>query len=757
MFSIRPLKPTLKSCAPPLQPEMKKTPQLTIRKLEAKLLPGEIVVSEVNFVRKCMGTGCSRDDLWGKLICTNFKVSFVSHEPLDQQVFQYRNRLLGDHDVPLACVEQLVTVNEAKGKQKILLSNRKLKFSPTELVLYCKDLRVLRFRFDEAGPESSRKVCLAIAHYAQPTDARLLFGFEYVGKLYRPPAGEHGGRLHTPLFACPSDWDREIKRTGATEWRVCSVNEGYAISPSLPEHFVVPASLADQDLKQLSCSFVGQRLPLWCWNHLNGSALVRTAGIRDVAEQRKLEQRVCNAVTKSHPKRSSAHKVHLDRSLPSIRDVRASFVRLRQLCAIGPYQESEDKWLSSVESTGWLDNISAFLQQSVEVVYMLEGRHMSVILQEEEDRDLSCVVSCLVQMMLDPHFRSLVGFQSLVQKEWVMGGHRFLDRCNHLKRSDGEESPMFLLFLDCVWQLIRQHPAAFEFTEIYLAVLCDSMWIPIFSTFLFNCPRQWAEYSQDFAQGGQLGEDRAVRFPPVWDWSQQFSLRDQTLFNSPMYVGKGVAARVQNGGVRTFRRAKPKIYSSTVRGTASLQNGTLGAHATLPRRNSLVLRLLPGSEAPAQPDSPDSPLQCFIRDWLSRPADPHGLLLPELLPSHLQLWRFYFLRWVPEARIARGGPITALHRLSLLVDEIETLQARLRQYGGATTPPGLPPGSPNPGLTHRMPSEQTKMYFKTGPLAGPPQQPEYLSSSFPFSPAGNLSRPSALGTPLSKLLSGAGL
>lgn len=33
------------------------------------------------------------------------------------------------------------------------------------------------------------QVCLAIAHYAQPTDPRLLFGFEYVGKPYRPPAG----------------------------------------------------------------------------------------------------------------------------------------------------------------------------------------------------------------------------------------------------------------------------------------------------------------------------------------------------------------------------------------------------------------------------------------------------------------------------------------------------------------------------------------------------------------------------------------
>lgn len=58
---------------------------------------------------------------------------------------------------------------------------------------------------------------------------------------------------------------------------------------------------------------------------------------------------------------------------------------------------------------------------------------------EEEDRDLSCVVSSLVQLMLDPHYRSLAGFQSLVQKEWVMAGHRFLDRCNHLKKNDKEE------------------------------------------------------------------------------------------------------------------------------------------------------------------------------------------------------------------------------------------------------------------------------------------------------------------------------
>lgn len=44
------------------------------------------------------------------------------------------------------------------------------------------------------------------------------------------------GRLQTPIFDCPPDWDREIKRTGASEWRVCSINENYVISTRFPAH-----------------------------------------------------------------------------------------------------------------------------------------------------------------------------------------------------------------------------------------------------------------------------------------------------------------------------------------------------------------------------------------------------------------------------------------------------------------------------------------------------------------------------------------
>ncbi|XP_064849541.1 myotubularin-related protein 10-like [Oncorhynchus masou masou] len=756
MFSVKPMKPTFKSYLPPLQTDLKKIPQPPIKKLEARLLPGEIVVNEVSFVRKCIGADSSHGDLWGKLICTNFKVSFITHDALPMQRFQVANRLLGEHDVPLACVEQVVTVNDAKGKQKVLCSNQKLKFNPNELILYCKDFRIIRFRFDEAGPQSAKKVCLAIAHYSQPADPQLLFGFEYVGKQYYGSLGERvngvdpGGGLQMPLFDRPSEWDREIKRTGAAEWRVCSINEGYVVSPSLPEYFVVPVSLADQDLKQYLCFFTAHRIPLWCWNHPNGSALVRMASISDPLQQRKLDQRICSAITKSHPQRSDVLKSDLDKNLPNIQDIQAAFVKVRQICVIEPFEESEEKWLSSMESSRWLEYVRAFLKHSAEVVYLLEGKHVSVILQEEEDRDLSCVVSSLVQLMLDPHFRSLTGFQSLVQKEWVMAGHRFLDRCNHLKKNDKEESPLFQLFLDCVWQIINQYPAAFEFTETYLTVLSDSMWIPVFSTFLFNCPQQRTENSLDFAKSKciPMGEEKALRFPPVWDWSQQFTPKDQALFNNPMYVGKG-ATCVQNGAVKSFRRTK-KNYSSTLRGMpSSLRNILMDGHdsLTLTRRNSLVSRLKPDFSQIRE--VVESPTERFFRDWVSRPADLQGMLIPQLLPSHLALWRLYFLRWVPEASIPKGGPVTAYHKLSQLADEVEKLQSQLRQYKGAT-PASTPTSTPS-----APPSDHSRMYFKAGSTHESSSTPEYLSSSFPFSPVGNMCRRSILGTPLSKFLNGA--
>ncbi|XP_047219348.1 myotubularin-related protein 10 [Girardinichthys multiradiatus] len=749
MFSGKPIKPTFKCYLPPAQTDRKNSIQPPIR-LEPEFLPGEIVVNDVNFVRKCISAESSQGDLWGRLICTNFKVSFIPQGPPPKQKSQLSHLLLGQHDISLTCLEQVVTVNDTRGKRKVLGSNQKLKFNPTELILYCKDLRVIRFCFDEAGPESAKKVCLAIAHYSHPADLHLLFGFEYQGLRYHKRDLVNGstprGGIQTPVFDRPSDWDREIKRTGASGWRVCSINEKYAISDSLPEYIVVPVSLTDQDVKQHSPSFSDGRVPLWCWNHRNGSALVRMAGPADPLTQRKTEQKIFTAITKSHPQRREVTLSDLDKSLPNIQDIQSAFVKARQICTLDPFEESEERWLSSIENSRWLEYVRTFLKLSAEIVYNLDGKNISVILLEEEDRDLNCVVSSLVQLMLDPHYRSLNGFQSLVQKEWVMAGHRFLDRCNHLKKNDSKESPLFTLFLDCVWQMTNQYPAAFEFTEFYLTVLSDSMWIPLFSTFLFNSSKHCAQLLQDFSKNKAIpqGEDHTVIFPPVWKWSQQFSTRDQTLFNNPMYVGKG-AASVQNGEVKSFQRSK-KAFSSTVRiSSTSQRNGLKGEEEPLQRRGSLVSEL----KADFSPVKDESPSERFFRNWFSHPADQQGVLIPLVLPSHVVLWKLFFLRWVPEVCIPQGGPATVYHKVSQLVDEIEMLQGKLRQYKGAS-PRSTPVPSPS-GPS----SDQRRMYFKASSPDDPPTTPNILNSSFPFNPVGNLCPRGVQGTPISKFLNGA--
>lgn len=174
---------------------------------------------------------------------------------------------------------------------------------------------------------------------------------------------------------------------------------------------------------------------------------------------------------------------------------------------------------------------------------------------------------------------------------------------------------------------------------------------------------------------------------------------------------------------------------------ASFKNGIISDQELLPRRNSLILKVKP---EPAQEASSQSRgVEEYFQEWFSKPVDLHGVLLPHLSGTHIKLWKLCYFRWVPEAQINLGGFITAFHKLSLLADEVDMLSRTLRQPGVSTV------DASSPEL------DQSRMYFQASSPHQTPETPEFLSSSFPFSPVGNLCRRSILGTPLSKFLSGA--
>lgn len=71
----------------------------------------------------------------------------------------------------------------------------------------------------------------------------------------------------------------------------------------------------------------------------------------------------------------------------------------------------------------------------------------------------------------------------------MQAGHLFQHRCAQSAYSNGKprsEAPVFLLFLDCVWQILRQFPCSFEFNELFLVTLFEHAYASQFGTFLGN-------------------------------------------------------------------------------------------------------------------------------------------------------------------------------------------------------------------------------------------------------------------------------
>jgi hypothetical protein len=95
-------------------------------------------------------------------------------------------------------------------------------------------------------------------------------------------------------------------------------------------------------------------------------------------------------------------------------------------------------------------------------------------------------------MLLDPYYRTIEGFGVLIEKDWCGFGHKFQDRIGHADSNyqSQERSPIFIQWLEVVYQLTVQFPSAFEFTEKLLVFVADHLYSGMFGNFLGNNDRQ---------------------------------------------------------------------------------------------------------------------------------------------------------------------------------------------------------------------------------------------------------------------------
>lgn len=205
-----------------------------------------------------------------------------------------------------------------------------------------------------------------------------------------------------------------------------------------------------------------------------------------------------------------------------------------------------------LRKSGWLKHISAILEGSAMIVRNVHVNSSHVLIHCSDGWDRTSQLSAVAQLCLDPYYRTIAGFQVLVEKDWLSFGHMFCQRSGHLSSTklftatpenlDGDEvsdddfgnavkgaqaffasvqkqftsnshlkevSPVFHQFLDCVRQIQRQSPEQFEFTEEYLLDLHYHLYACQFGTFLFDSERQRR------VPAGKAGADRTTS---AWEW-----------------------------------------------------------------------------------------------------------------------------------------------------------------------------------------------------------------------------------------------
>eukprot|EP00756_Hemistasia_phaeocysticola_P055213 Hpha_TRINITY_DN31130_c0_g1::TRINITY_DN31130_c0_g1_i1::g.33122::m.33122/K18082/MTMR3_4, ZFYVE10_11; myotubularin-related protein 3/4 len=178
------------------------------------------------------------------------------------------------------------------------------------------------------------------------------------------------------------------------------------------------------------------------------------------------------------------------------------------------------RFMKHWESTGWVLHCQRLLWGASRIVTeMLSGN--SVLVHCSDGWDRTSQLTSTAMLLIDPFYRTVRGFAVLVEKEWLAAGHKFAERCahqvagrmqgttlsatgnddddedppsgiaRHTRQGKAQEvSPIFVQWLDAVFQLLLQFPHSFEFTPALLEALADWTYSGRFGTFLCNFDKE---------------------------------------------------------------------------------------------------------------------------------------------------------------------------------------------------------------------------------------------------------------------------
>lgn len=412
------------------------------------------------------------------------------------------------------------------------------------ITIKCKDLRIIQLEI--TGMDESLNIASSIEALSTLDSITLMYPF-----FYRPmfEVTEDGWSSFLP------EQEFELLASETEDWRLSEVNRDFSVCQSYPQVLTVPKSIDDESLRKVAAFRQGGRFPVLSYYHRkNGMVMMRSSqpltgtNGRRCKEDEKLinatlrpgkrgyiiDTRSLNVAQQARAKGGGFEQEayypqwrRIHKSIERFNILQESLIKLVEAC--NDQSHNMDRWLSKLEASNWLSHLKEILTTACLAAQCIDREGASVLVHGSEGMDSTLQVTSLAQIILEPKCRTIRGFEALVEKEWLQAGHPFQHRCAQSAYANSKqrwEAPTFLLFLDCVWQILRQFPCSFEFNERFLVTLFEHAYASQFGTFLGN---------NEFERNKLKLQQKTLS---LWSWVNQPN--ELHKFTNPLYEANGL-------------------------------------------------------------------------------------------------------------------------------------------------------------------------------------------------------------------------
>nr|XP_018898437.1 PREDICTED: myotubularin-related protein 6 isoform X1 [Bemisia tabaci] len=362
------------------------------------------------------------------------------------------------------------------------------------------------------------------------------------------------------------------------EWSLTLLNQDYELCDTYPKYLYVPSSASTNILVGSSKFRSKGRLPVLCYLHSNKASISRCSQPLSGFSARCLEdEKMLNCILKTNPNFSSMYvadtrpmiNAMANRAtgkgyenenfyenikfqffgVENIHIMRSSLGKLIETCEQQTTTSTMNNFLSGLESSGWLRHVKAIFDAAFFIAQAV-STGVSVVVHCSDGWDRTAQVCSLSSLLLDPYYRTIQGYQALIEKDWLAFGHKFSDRYGHIAGDPKEVSPVFTQFIEATWHLAEQYPRAFQFNENFLLTLHDHLSSCQFGTFIGNCEKDRIDLrlnERTFSLWGFMANHMSEYMNPLYAPEQHSDLLKPNLAPQNFKFWRGMYCRFESG------------------------------------------------------------------------------------------------------------------------------------------------------------------------------------------------------------------